>query len=185
VAAYTKEIKAMIAELRRTGLCRLGQVSWVKDFTDYLATCEKFAGHVKDRPRPGIWHNSMADVMAAPKFAPYARTFTPLASEYFGEPAHLWSFNAFYTDENTPYIPSVNGLHRDREAPKILVLFMLGTRTEAEAAQLIANGPEKWDAIYGPAGTAWLADTTYRHCGLLPKEPRMIAWARWANVPRG
>ncbi len=171
----------MIDELRKTGLVRLGQVSWVEEFTGYLASCERFPGHVKARPRAGISCNSMADVMAAPRFLDYAKSFTPLATEYFGEPAHLWSLNAFYTDDKTPYIPGVNGLHRDREAGKILVLFMFGTYTGADAAQFIATSPLRYDAIWGPAGTVWLADTTRHHFGLLPREPRTLVWARFAN----
>ncbi len=171
-----------LEQLRSTGICRLGVVPWVGEFVDYLAACERYPGHVKARPRAGIWNNQMSDVMAAPHFLDYAKSFTPLASEYFGKPAHLWSLNAFYTDHRTPYIGSINGLHVDREADKILTLFVLGTDTGMDGAQVIANDFDQWGVIWGPAGTAWLADTRRPHCGLLPLKPRMLAWARWADV---
>ena len=172
----------MIDELNDTGFCALARVPWVGEFTGYLDTKPRWAGHVKARPRHGIFCNSMADVIAAPHFLEYAKNFTPVASKYFGEQAHLWSLNAFYTDADTPFIPGVNGLHCDREAEKILVLFMLGRDTGPDGAQLLMTRPHSWAAMWGQAGTAWLADTTMPHCGLLPKKPRMIAWARWANV---
>lgn len=182
----------MIEELRRTGIARLGVMPWVGEFTAHLARCPRYPGHVKARPRDGITCNSMQDVMEAPRFLAYAKSLTPIAAEYFGEPAHLWSLNAFYTDEDTPYIGSINGLHRDREASKILCLFMLGHFTPAASAQLFVRNSQddwvtdkddayRWDAVWGDAGTAWLADTTMLHCGLLPRIPRMLAWARWAN----
>ena len=169
------------ALLKQSGLVRLPRVGWIKDFVAYLADRPKHPGHVGSRPRPGISHNKMSDVMTAPYFLDYARSFTPVASNYFGEQAHLWSLNAFYTNPDTPYVHGVNGLHSDREANKILALFVLGYDTFQDGAQLIQTGPDKWDALWGPAGTAWLADTRIPHFGLIPKRPRMIAWARWAN----
>lgn len=171
-----------LEELCQTGLCRLGIMPWIGEFTDYLAKCEKFPGHVKARPRAGIWNNQMSDVMAAPHFLDFAKGFTPLATEYFGEPAHLWSLNAFYTDQSTPYIGSINGLHMDREADKILTLFMLGTDTSIQGAQMMTIDARQAELVYGPAGSAWLADTRAFHCGFLPTAPRMLVWARWANV---
>ena len=168
--------------LRETGLSRLGVVPWADEFVDVLTLQPRRPGHVGSRPRPGVFHNSMADVMAAPHFLDYAKSLTPLASEYFGEPAHLWSLNAFCTDRDTPYIAGINGLHRDREADKILVLFVLGADTDVQGAQLFVTKAGRAELVHGPKGTAWLADTTQLHCGLIPNGPRMIAWARWANV---
>lgn len=178
-------MQALIDSLRARGVARLSQIPWIDEFTEHLSKCVVHLGHVRSRPRHGIFCNSMEDVMAAPHFLEYARALTPIASEYFRAPAHLWSLNAFYTDESTPYIGSVNGLHRDREADKILVLFVLGYDTAIDGAQILVN--DRYDGaevIYGPAGTAWLADTTCLHCGLLPRKPRMIAWARWAPNER-
>ncbi len=172
----------MIEELRRIGLCRLGIVDWIGEFIEFMSWKPKLPGHVENRPRPGIWHNRMADVMAAPHFLEFAKSFTPLASEYFGESAHLWSLNAMHTDQTAPY--GVNGLHRDREAEKILALFMFGTDVAKTGAQILLpeDDEAKSEWVWGPKGTAWLADPRHLHMGLLPQAPRMLIWARWANV---
>ncbi len=172
----------MIEHLKSSGICRLGILPWVKEFTYHLANCERYPGHVKARPRAGIECNSMADVMAAPHFLAYAQSLTPLASKFFGKPAHLWSLNAFYTDKHTPYIGSLNGLHVDREADHMLTLFMLGTDTGPDGAQIVAHEGTQWNAMWGPAGSAWLTDVSRLHCGLLPLKPRLLAWARWADM---
>jgi len=137
------------------------------------------AGHVANRPRPGIFHSRMEDVMAAPHFAGYATALTPTVSGYFGEPARLWSLNAFYTTRDTPYIPGLHGLHKDLEASKIVALFVLGYGTPLDSAQLHMRPDGLLEPIYGPAGTAWIADQTHYHMGLIPSRPRMVAWARW------
>jgi hypothetical protein len=171
----------MLASLRSSGFARLPPVPWIGDTMAYLRQGIGHPGHVKARPRPGIFCNSMKDVMAAPHFLDYAKGFTSLAGEYFGEPAHLWSLNCFYTGPDTPYVGPVNGLHVDREAPKILVLFVLGEDTGPDGAQLLLTRENTWAGFWGPAGTACLADTTLPHCGLLPRAPRSLLWARWAD----
>ena len=173
-----------LEELRATGIARLGIVPWADGFLAHLAKAPRYPGHVNSRPRQGIWHNAMADVVRAPDFLDYAKSFTTTAGEYFGEPAHLWSLNAFYTDHTTPHIPSIHGWHKDREASKILVLFKFGTDTYMDGAQLLDNG-HAIESICGPKGTAWLADTTHEHCGRIPAYPRTLVWARFANcVPQ-
>lgn len=174
----------MIDDLRRDGLYRLPLVPWINEFAEYISARPRFEGHVASRPRSGIWHTQMQDVMGAPYFLDYAKSFTPLASEYFGEPACLWSLNAMHTDGNSPFIPSINGFHRDREAAKILVLFMFATNVDASAAQVLMLNHHDlgiWQAVWGPKGTAWLADTTALHMGLRSQVPRTLVWARFAN----
>jgi hypothetical protein len=177
-------MSAYADELRATGICRLGIVPWVGEFNEFMSWKPRMPGHVSSRPRPGIFHSQMKDVMAAPHFLGYAKSFTPLASEYFGSPAHLWSLNAMHTDEKTPYVPGVNGLHRDREADKILALFMFATDVEVTGAQLFmaSDDPDNMRMIYGPKGTAWICDPRNFHCGLLPRGPRTLVWARFADV---
>lgn len=168
--------------LEGAGVLRLGVVPWpIDEFVDYLVLRPRYAGHVRARPRDGVWANSMRDVMEAPHFLNYAKSFTSTASNYFYERAHLWSLNCFYTDEKTPYIGPINGLHVDREAKKILTLFVLGNDTDAEGAQLVQTHRNQMTMLFGPRGTAWLADSTLPHCGLLSRKPRMLAWARFAN----
>lgn len=173
-----------MGDLRRTGIARLGIVPWIGEFVEFMSWKPKMPGHVSSRPRPGIFHNRMQDVMAAPHFLDYAKLFTPLASEYFGEPARLWSLNAFHTDEKTPFVHGVNGLHRDREAAKMLALFIFATDVDVAGAQLFmpSDCSDTMKMIYGPKGTAWICDPRNFHCGLLPSKPRTLVWARFANV---
>ena len=54
--------------------------------------------------------------------------------------------------------------------------------TDVDGAQiLLSPDGSSFRAFYGPAGTAWLADTSRIHAGLLPKKERLLLWARWAN----
>ncbi len=177
--------------LRRDGIFRLPTALWIGQTMRYLERCPVLPGHVGSRPREGVWHHAMQDVMAAPHFLAYAKSFTPLASEYFGSPAHLWSLNAFITDEHTPLIPSIMEWHRDKEAKKILVLFVFGTDVDPEGAHCFVNGSHadphanpvtaSHTRIWGLEGTAFLADTTGLHCGLRPNKRRVVLWARFAD----
>lgn len=173
----------ILDDLRTTGVAMLGTVPWIDAFNAHLDACEQFPGHVHDRPRDGITHNASLDVTLAPGLYDYARRLTPIASKYFKGPAYLWSFNRYTITPETPDYPSIVGWHRDREADKILVLFMYCSDVETEA-----DGPfqiefeQKRRPILGPKGTAFLADTTNLHRATLPtKGPRVNAWARWKN----
>ena len=173
--------------LKRQGLAPLPPAAFVHEFVDYLKDKESRPGHVDDRPRAGIRHYRMEDVMAAPGFLELAKGLNRAASTYFEEPAILWSLNVYTTDPDTPHVRGITGLHQDGEAPKILTLFMLCEDTPADAAQLFvpkdADRSDRWYAMYGAAGTCWLADTSMPHLGLIPRDRRRtIAWARWANV---
>ena len=45
----------MIAEqLKNEGFARLPQFDHINEVVKYLNTCQKFPGHVNDRPRPGV-----------------------------------------------------------------------------------------------------------------------------------
>ena len=153
----------------------------LKDVVSHLDDCPKFPGHIKARPRSGMACNAMDDVMLAPHFLNYAKSLTPIVSKYFQEPAILWSLNAFYTDRNTPYFPGLHGLHKDRGGEKIVALFVLGYDTPLDSAQLHMRFDGTLELLYGPAGTAWLADNTQYHMGLIPSRARMLMWARWAE----
>jgi hypothetical protein len=173
--------------LKEQGLAPLPPAPFVHDFVDYLKDKKTRPGHVDDRPREGIWHFAMEDVMAAPGFLEMAKNLNRVASSYFEEPAILWSLNVYRTEPDTPHVRGITGLHQDGEAPKILTLFMLCGDTPPDAAQLFApkhsDRPDRWYAMHGAAGTCWLADTSMPHLGLIPRDrTRTIAWARWANV---
>lgn len=177
-----------VEELRSTGLCRIGLAPWISDFVSYIDKCERYPGHVKARrPKPGIECHASEDVIAAPGLLAYAKGLTPIASEYFGCPAHLWSLNAFYTRPDTGFWRGLHGLHSDKATSdgaageKLLALFVLGFDTAITGAQLHVRPDGLIEPIYGPAGTAWLADQSHLHAGLIPEKPRLLLWARWAE----
>jgi len=170
-----------VSDLDQQGFARLGIVSWIDDVVAFLDTCRRWPGHITARPRLGLECNSMEDVIRAPRFLDYARSLTPTVSKFFGEQAILWSLNAFYTTKHTPYFPGLHGLHKDRGGSKIVALFVLGYDTPIDSAQLHMRPDGLLEPLYGPKGTAWLADNTQYHLGLIPSQPRMILWARWAE----
>jgi hypothetical protein len=175
----------VLASLRTYGVCRLPEFERVDEFSSYLEARPKYPGHVKARPRPGVSCNSMSDVLSAPYFLDYAKSLQPLVEAYFEVPAFLWSLNAYYMDGDTPYMPGVNGLHVDKEADKILTLFTFGTDVDITGAQVFVDSNSTAQLIYGRRGTTWLADNRKMHCGMISKQKRMIAWARWADkIPR-
>jgi hypothetical protein len=176
----------MLENLRRDGFVRLGIMPWIDDFVAHVAKCERYAGHVKARkPKPGIECHAPEDVIAAPGLLDAAKILTPLASEYFGEPAVLWSLNAFYTMPDAAFARGLHGLHSDHNTgtagDKLLALFVLGFDADITGAQLHVRPDGLIEPIYGPAGTAWLADQSHLHAGLIPEKPRMLLWARWAE----
>lgn len=176
----------MIAQLCRYGFARIGVVSWIADFVAYMDKCPRYPGHVKARrPKDGIECHAPEDVIAAPGLLPFAKSLTPLASAYFGGTAVLWSLNAFYTHPDAAFARGLHGLHSDQNTgtagDKLLALFVLGYDTDITGAHLHVRPDGLIEPIYGPAGTAWLADQSHLHCGLIPEKPRLLLWARWAE----
>lgn len=176
----------MIPQLRRFGFVRLGVVPWIGDFMAYLADKPKFPGHVKARrPKEGIECHAPEDVIAAPGLLPYAKGFTPAVSTYFGCPAVLWSLNAFYTYPHAAFARGLHGLHSDQNTgtagDKLLALFVLGLDTDITGAHLHVRPDGLIEPIFGPAGTAWIADQSHLHAGLIPDKTRLLLWARWAE----
>lgn len=174
------------AEIRINGFARLGVVPWIDEFVASIMDRPRYPGHVKARkPKHGIECHSPEDVIAAPGLLPFAKSLTPIASEFFGCPAHLWSLNAFYTMPDAAYWRGLHGLHSDHNTgtagDKLLALFVLGFDTDITGAQLHVRPDGLIEPIYGAAGTAWLADQSHLHCGLIPETPRLLLWARWAE----
>lgn len=177
-----------IANLRHYGVAKLGRVPWIDEFTAYLGSCPRYPGHVRARqPKPGITCHAPEDVIAAPHLLDYAKSLTPIVEEYFGGRAHLWSLNAFYTAPDAGYWRGLHGLHSDVSTSgnavgdKPLALFILGYDTPISGAQLHVRPDGLIQPLYGPKGTAWLADQTHLHAGLIPEKPRLLIWARWAE----
>ena len=148
---------------------------------------------------PGFLCHAMADLVAAPHFVEFVLPFTAVAEAYFGEPALLYSLNAFWkTPRGGP------GWHYDKDDRKQLVLFMYGSpiyeddagthkylrfshrksREELAAWHDVpgAAPPDEDVATFvGPPGFCFLTDTGGLHNGLAPMAGggRLLLWARW------
>jgi hypothetical protein len=181
----------VLEALRRDGIVTVGQMPQWSAVKGFLDKRRRWPGHTRAMPAPWAECYSMEDCLRAPGFLDFARQFSALAAEYFGEPSILWSLNAFWTQPATFTTPSwkyINEFHRDAEAPKILTLFFFLTDVDEDGAHVFQKGTHNGAGqgeevtIAGPAGTAFIADTRGLHFGRKPAKPRLIAWARWANV---
>ena len=161
----------------------------------YLETCEKHHGHVHGAPTarnqaPGnstCW--TAEDVLKAPGFFEFALATAPTVQGYLGTDALLYSFNAFTTyPVSGPKNPDIQEWHRDRDDVAFLALFVYLTDVEspADGPHLYRRGTHLYpegtgiEEVYGPRGTAFLADGRGLHLGGRPEaRPRTIAWARW------
>lgn len=144
----------------------------------------------------------MVDVLATPGLFDYLAKTRPIADGYFGEPASLYSVNAFWKKPGGPA-----GWHHDTDDGKVLALFMFGTDvSDAEGGvHAYVAGSHEWSRdtlrpwhnvqedvsgplpadwpvqrFEGPAGTTFLTDTRGLHNGYPPtRAPRLLLWARW------
>lgn len=143
--------------------------------------------------------HAMRDVILAPHLFEAALELRELAQDYFdGERPLLYSMNVIWTQPapGVPQYQDTHSWHRDGDDRKQLVMFMFGTDVGIDGAHLYQKGshriadsdlgrdfrdpaPESIEAIYGPAGSVFLADTGGLHIGLRPRKHRMLAWARW------
>lgn len=213
----------MIEKLRELGVVQppeiRGDVATV--LRSQLKSAVTFTGHVIPqgdmKPRTfdeamahphGFCTHKMADVLSSPGLFTMILGFLPLAEEYFGEVARLYSVNAFWKKPS-----GAPGWHYDEDDRKQLVMFMFGTdvATESDGSHGYVLGSHKWDraklkpwhnvqedvsgplpsdwpvtSIYGPAGTIFITDTRGLHNGFAPKTtPRLLLWARFgvSNPP--
>jgi hypothetical protein len=193
----------ILSDLRRSGLaatgCRMPAPA-LAAIIDHLVQAPVFNAHVwalSDRTPHALDEgletacSTMERVATAPGLLDLVDQFTPLAQAYFGEPALLYSLNAFWTAPG-PSAPDSNiqSWHRDRDDRKFLVMFIYGSDvlTPDDGLHLYALGSHLDGSaeggevveVRGPAGTIFFADTSGRHCGLKPtRGRRMILWARW------
>lgn len=193
----------ILAELQRTGIAAPGArmpSGTLATVIDHLRRAPVFDAHVwalSSREPHGLDEaletacSTMETVATAPGMLDLVDQFTPLAEAYFGEPALLYSLNAFWTAPG-PSAPNRNiqSWHRDRDDRKFLVMFIYGSDVLAQedGTHLYARASHRDDStdggevveVRGPAGTIFFADTSGRHCGLKPKRGRrLILWARW------
>ena len=146
---------------------------------------------------PAMSHR-MEVAIALPHLFELALETRAVAEAYFGESPLLYSMNAFWTQPapGRPQYQDTHGWHRDGDDRKQLVLFVTGTDTApGNGAHRYQRGTHRTgdadlgrdpcDArdvmiVDGPAGTAFLADTSGLHVGDRPSlGPRLLLWARW------
>lgn len=163
-------------------------------------TLDTFQEVVNARQWPMFCH-TMESIVVAPEIFEIAVGLLPLADVYFGEPALLYSMNAFWTQPapNQPQYQDTHSWHRDMDDRKQLVaFFMLTTVHElGDGAHQYQYGthvlsdeqlgrhpnappPEGVQTVYDVSGAVFLEDTRGLHQAFRPQvSPRGLAWARF------
>jgi hypothetical protein len=144
-----------------------------------------------------VWCHDLETIVLAPHVWDLAISLLPSAAAYLEARPRLYSLNAFWSRAGAaPPMAALQTWHRDRDDERFLALFIYGTDvlTEADGPhrfQLGSHDPRRHPVpfappVYGPAGTAFLADTRGLHMGVKPTspEPRLIIWARWGISDR-
>lgn len=147
-----------------------------------------------------LWCHDLATVVAAPYLWEFVVGCAPVAVEYLGGAARLYSMNAFWTRPTTSAPrPDLQGFHRDRDDERFVALFVYGTPVPdlAGGPHVFVVGSHLDDdpaaeagsrsdvSVLGPAGTAFFVDTSGLHMGAKPlREPRLLIWARWGVSER-
>jgi hypothetical protein len=120
----------------------------------------------------------------APHILERGLQLTDIAAEYLQcDLPVAYSMNAFWTRPGTePPRWDIQEFHRDADDARFLGLFVYLTDvlTLADGPHMLKCPDGITHTIYGPAGTAFLADTSNPHCGLKPtSHERGFAWYRW------
>jgi hypothetical protein len=130
----------------------------------------------------------LAQVLRAPFLFERALDLTDVAAVYLiADPPVMYSANVFWTRPGNVVRPDIQEFHRDQDDERFLVLFTYLTDVERpEDGPHELQGPDGVARrVYGPAGTMFLADTSYPHRGLKPTTgERGIAWFRWGISER-
>lgn len=183
-----------IGRLHRDGIVFVSSLekSEVDDIWAAMQDKPRYAGHVKREGRPHdgqpirCW--DMHDLMMAPHFWEWALSMAPLAEAYLGVSPLLYSLNLFEsTPHDWPPHPGIEVFHRDLDDVRFLALFVYLTDVPAgDGAHVYQCGTHNGGPatrtveMWGPRGTAFLADTRGFHRGHRPRTgPRRLAWARW------
>ncbi len=201
----------IIEDLKRDGIVVLPSVMAphkIAAFNRYLSGKPLWNGHVKNfgKNQPGIPYENpstswaMEDVVLAPHFFETALDVMPLAEEFLGQPARLYSMNAFTTYPGEGQKMGIQDFHRDKDDRRFIALFMycsIVSRPEDGAHQFVRGShrdennrkrPIDIDEVMtvtGPPGTAFLAITRGMHRGIRPQAvPRTMAWVRWGVSKR-
>lgn len=124
------------------------------------------------------------NAVLAPHLLEHALGYTDLAAAYLGrDPPVLYSMNAFWTRPGTaPSRPDIQEFHQDQDDERFLVMFFYLTdiNEPTYGPHEIKGFDGVTRTVYGPAGTAFLADTSQPHRGVKPRRgERCLAWVRW------
>ncbi len=155
----------------------------------YLLARQVYPGHVQASPASAVTCWTMADVLKAPYFFEFALALTGIAADYLERPPLLYSLNAFTTyPGHGPTLDYIQEFHRDKDDERFVALFVYLTDVveEADGAHQFQDGTHRGTdsgavvTVLGPAGTAFLVDTSGLHRGVRPAQTaRTMVWARW------
>ncbi len=203
-------LSVILDTLRQAGIALLPPMApeQIAEIRDHLRATPAYTEHVQaysdgaarnfDHTAEGteIWCHAMSDVVAAPHFFEFALAQVELARAYLEALPRLYSMNAFWTRPGTRApVAHLQEWHRDNDDDRFLAFFVYGTDVEEEA-----DGPHEYQlgthhggepggpiSVFGPAGTAWAADTHGLHRGPKPaRGHRLLLWARYgvSDPPR-
>ena len=145
-----------------------------------------------------VWCHDMATVVTAPYFWELGLSLFPTVAAYLetDEP-RLYSMNAFWARPSAAApMRDLQTFHRDHDDERFVALFVYGTDVlePADGPHRFVRGSHTFREddgnndsmnVYGPAGTAFLADTRGLHMGMKPtRGERLILWARWCVSER-
>lgn len=129
----------------------------------------------------------LADALTAPFLFERALELTEIARAFLKCSPVAYSVNAFWTRPG-PVRPDIQEKHCDKDDPNgFLVMFVYLTDVlNRENGPHEIEGPDGTSrAVYGPAGTVFLANTSLPHRGIQPSAgERGIAWWRWGASAR-
>lgn len=204
----------MLEQLQRDGIIQTDLRFNADRVIEHLTCCHAHNAHVQAKATlsepftyvnvikhwPMLCH-SMHDIVLAPEIFELALGLLPLANAYFGEPALLYSMNAFWTQPapGHPQYQDTHGWHRDGDDRKQLVAFFMLTAVHElgdgahqyqcgthvltdEQLGRPTNAPDPVivQTVYGVEGGVFLEDTRGLHMAHRPQVVRRgLAWARF------
>lgn len=196
-------IQGILDKLKTQGYAYVNLL-WVIDETnDWLLSRPVFRdSHVPQTARnreEGLVHRVEAqdcdrlcvhtwDAVLAPHLLELALSLTDVAAAYLGrDPPVAYSANVMWTRPGSTAYPDIQEFHEDRDDERFLGLFVYLTDVleRADGPHEIRGPDGVVREVYGPAGTAFLADTSREHRGLKPQRgERGFYWWRWGVSDR-
>ena len=128
------------------------------------------------------------DAILAPHLLELGLSTVNLAAEYLGrEPPVGYSMNVFWARPGSTLRTDLQAFHRDADDVRFLAIFVYLTDvlTPEDGAHDLRGPDGVVHTVLGPAGTMFLADTSFEHMGRKPQtRERGIAWFRWGVSDR-